>query len=127
VRSMGMVTVARRYTFHGRHHLPQLAAPWNQPHEHLYTVEVEAGGPYERGVLVAIVVDTDRIDEAWAALGPPSSDGSLVADLDSLYGAERTTVEALATRWLSELVQKVPQVTAVTVWEDDERWGRAAR
>lgn len=122
-----MVTVARRYTFRGRHHLPQLAAPWNQPHEHTYTVEVEASGPYQRGSLVALVVDTDRIDEAWATLALPDDPAVPVQDLDERYGAERTTVEALATRWLSELSQRVPQVSAVTVWEDDERWGRAAR
>jgi 6-pyruvoyl-tetrahydropterin synthase len=108
--------VARRYTFCAEHHVPGLAEPWSRPHAHGYTVEVEATGEPKGEAMM--IVDTDAIDAAWAELAP--ADGS---DLNAGY--DHTTVEWLASYWLAELRGRVPEVSRVTVWEDETRWGRA--
>lgn len=107
-----MTEVARRYRFRASHHIPSLPSPWDVPHEHDYTVEVIARGEGR------IVVDTDRIDRAWAAFNPGP-------DLDRKFGPEQTTVEALAEHWLQAFRRLVPAVYRVVVWEDDDRWGAA--
>jgi 6-pyruvoyl-tetrahydropterin synthase len=119
-------SVARRYKFAGRHSLPSAGPPWSEPHDHIYTVEVVASA--EDLPEGALVVPTDEIDAAWSAEwgeGPPTAGDHV--DLDDLLGAENTSVEALAHRWLAELGAAVPEITSVTVWEDEQRWGRCDR
>lgn len=114
-----MSQVARLYRFRGRHHVPSLPFPWCEPHEHDYTVEVVARGG------LPVVVSTDLIDVAWREYGflpsPPTH------DLSDAFGAENTTVETLANHWLTLLAADIPEVSRVTVWEDDTRWGSAER
>lgn len=108
------VTVARRYRFEAEHHLPDFDAPWNEPHTHLYTVEVVA----DSGIGVTLV-DTDHVDRAWKAIEPVAG-----SDLNERYA--QTTVEVLAALWLVELRAAVWQVREVSVWEDESRCGRAS-
>jgi 6-pyruvoyl-tetrahydropterin synthase len=105
--------VARLYKFEATHHVEGLADPWRSPHGHGYTVEVVAEG---EGPLV---VDTDVLDAAWA----PLAERLEGADLNEAVGGP-TTVEDLAMRLLKEFPWPARQVT---VWEDDDRWGRARR
>ncbi len=107
-----MNQVARRYRFRGRHHVPSLPAPWCEPHEHDYTVEVVARGD------LPVVVCTDTLDAEWERVRP-------VFALTDAYDPESTTVEALSARWLADLHAAVPEVFRVVVWEDDDRWGAA--
>jgi hypothetical protein len=116
-KTASVTEVARRYTFTGRHHVPGLPEPWCTPHRHVCTVEVIAR---VTGVQ-RLVVDTDALDRAWRATVPLPEVGEL--DLDRLYGAASTTVEALAARWLGTLRAQVPAVRRVVVWEDGDRWG----
>lgn len=109
-----MSQVARLYRFRGRHHVPGLPAPWCEPHEHDYTVEVVARGD------LPIVVDTDLLDRAWEVVQPAFV-------WLATYAPRDTTVEALSHRWLNDLSAAVPEVFRVTVWEDDTRWGSAER
>lgn len=112
-----MIEVARRYKFTATHHVPELAAPWNEPHEHLYTVEVVAAGELDdRG----IVIDTDAIDWIWQRL----AEQFVERDLNVTIGD--TTVEALAVHLLAQFAVLDP-VVRVSVREDDERWGSAAK
>jgi 6-pyruvoyl-tetrahydropterin synthase len=129
-----MIEVARVYRFRGRHHVPGLAGPWGTPHSHVYTIEVVARVDSVRSFVLLLadhdapsrmIVDTAKIDEAWALEGLP--DVPVTHDLDSIFGAERTTVEALAARWLVALQRHVGVVRRVVVREDDERWGAAER
>lgn len=113
-----MIEVARRYTFVGVHHVPGLPAPWCERHRHVYTVEIAARS-YDD---CEIVVDTDLLDEAWTFVFYMRDD---VVDMDSLYGAENTTVESLARNWLASIRSRVPQVYRVVAWEDESRWGSA--
>jgi hypothetical protein len=111
---VSLVSVARRYKFEATHSLPGFEPRWAEPHRHLYTVEVVADSTVE-GEL-----HTDRIDEAWTAVAHRED-----PDLNKTHAI--TTVEGLAADWLLELRASVPQISAVTVWEDDSRWGRAER
>ena len=109
-----MIRVARLYRFYGRHHVPQLPAPWCYTHGHQYTVEVVAtSNP---------LLDTDLLDQAWKDVIASAGEDGGVVELDIL-GPENTTVEALAVRWYEALRERVPEVRRVKVWEDDSRWG----
>lgn len=119
-----VVEVARRYTFSGKHHVPDLPKPWSVPHMHEYTVEVVARGSDSR-----VVVDTDLVDRAWASIfsSLPSSaqTDARVIDLDAAYEPRWTTVESLSHRWLRDLSDLVSEIVEVSVWEDMERRGTA--
>lgn len=95
-------TVGRLYRFRATHSLPDFPPPWRFPHEHDYTIEVEAPGGTPTDIL-------DKMDFSVY-------EGE---DLNAIF--ESTTVEALADAFLAE----IPEATAVTVWEDRQRWGRA--
>lgn len=110
-----MIAVARVYRFSAKHHVDGLAEPWCRPHGHGYRVEVvaeSAGG--------TLVVDTDTLDRVWAPLGERMEGSDLNETTPTV-----TTVEALAGWLLSVFQAEVPLVRQVTVWEDEDRWGRA--
>jgi 6-pyruvoyl-tetrahydropterin synthase len=107
-------TVARRYTLRAQHCLPDFAFPWNEIHEHDYTIEVSA----ERGGHQDIVVDTDLLDAWFDEQIRPRMEGQ---DLNETLPVT-TTVEAIAA-WVLGLAPAA--ATAVTVWEDQDRWGQA--
>jgi hypothetical protein len=118
------VTVARRYQFTATHSLPMLGPPWNEPHSHRYTVEVVAESTrctdLGEDVLPGFF-DTDILDAAWNAIAPRHG-----ADLDVDWPGD-STVESLASDFLAALGAFDLPVIEVTVWEDDNRWGRARR
>ena len=104
--------VARRYHFCATHHIPELPG-YDQPHEHDYTVEIEAVSDLHD------YFDTAHIDDWWVK--QPQHAG---ADLNTIY--QQTTVEWIATTLLLEAREEIGNaILAVTVTEDDERWGRA--
>lgn len=115
------ITVARRYRFVASHSLAAVGPPWNEPHSHVYTVEVQAAAEANH-LADGLVVDTEELDSVWQRLRPYVEVGE--DDLNALYAD--TSVEGLAAEWLQGFRDRVPRVVAVTVWEDDERWGRAA-
>jgi 6-pyruvoyl-tetrahydropterin synthase len=112
-----MIFVARRYRFHAYHSVPSLPPPWCDTHSHNYTVEVVAADESD----TEVVVDTDQLDACWAKIGPGYPNRT--RDLNDTH--DSTTVEALARAWLDGFASTIPQVVEVTVWEDDDRWGRA--
>ena len=99
-------TVARLYRFRATHSLPDFPEPWCFPHQHDYTVEVVAEGG----------TDTDELDFIWAENG--FQDG-----LDLNETVDVTTVERIA----DVILTSHESLIAVTVWEDQARWGRAER
>jgi 6-pyruvoyl-tetrahydropterin synthase len=109
--------VARRYFFDATHHVPAANPPWSEPHDHRYTVEVVAEGHMN---LDAMVVDTDDIDAVWKDIHGLVNNADLNEALDKL---EETTVEEISY-WMLEEFKSVG-VVEVTVWEDEDRWGRA--
>jgi hypothetical protein len=114
VRAM-RITVTRRYRFVGVHHLPGYGPPYDTPHEHVYTVDVEALSS------APPTLRTDELDAAWGQIAPDSTDADAV-DLNDTY--DDTTVEGLAATWLAALSGLA--VVAVEVWEDASRMGRAS-
>lgn len=113
------VAVARRFHFRAAHRLDKVGPPWNRLHEHLYVVEVVCEGPRGED---GLIVDTERLDEAWDDFEDPIEREGF--NLNRATGTD-TSVESLAVYWLDLFREAVPQVTEVTVWEDDCRWGRA--
>lgn len=101
--------------------MPHLAPPWNQPHDHHYTVEVVAARRY---LTTGLVVDTDVLDQIWTDLGL-ARDGHIV-NLNDLFGEFGTSVEWLSTELFQKFKTKVKEIVEVTVWEDNNRWGSAA-
>src|SRR5436190_20399682 len=108
--------VARTYRFYGRHALTSVGPPWNEPHAHLYTVEVVAEADVGAG---GLVVDTELIDEAWEYLGLPDKS---IGEHDLNASFDDTSVEGLSRMWFEQMSRRVPQVAGVTVKEDDTRW-----
>lgn len=113
----GVIAVARRYFFNAEHRVDGLAEPWCSRHEHSYTVEVVAEEQFP--AVGTMVVDTDVLDRVAH---------DVIAPLDGTYLNDSTptstTVEELAAWMLSRFDAPVREVT---VWEDDNRWGRARR
>lgn len=108
--------VARRYFFRAEHQVAGFPAPWCEPHEHDYTVEVVA----ERdGPPVSVIVDTDLLDATWRALAECLEGSSLNETTPT-----STTVEALSAWLLGVFAADISEVREVTVWEDASRWGR---
>lgn len=107
-----ITTVARVYRFRGTHRLPSLGTPWDEWHDHDYTVEVVARGE------LPLVLDTDALDAAWAKEQPAYA--AVVA-----FAPDQSTVEALAAMWLTNLRAALPAVCRVVVREDHDRWGAA--
>lgn len=106
------ITVARRFHFVAEHHIPGLSG-YDEPHRHLYVVEVEAASD------LTDYFDTAKIEEWWASL-PEHDDG----DLNGIY--KLTTVEFIAAELLGSAWRALGDaIVAVTVWEDHVRWGRA--
>ena len=113
-----MIEVARRYRFTATHHLPDAPAPWNEPHSHNYTVEVVAAG--DETDYRGFVVDTDELDVVWESLRERFAGRDLNESLPVV-----TSVEDIAAHILNHYWTTI--VSRVTVWEDDDRWGMAAR
>jgi 6-pyruvoyl-tetrahydropterin synthase len=109
--------VARRYPFRAHHHIEGVAEPWCHDHWHDYIVEVvaEAQAPPDG----SMVIDTDELDRIWYDRLESRFRGDLNQSTPTT-----TTVEALAA-WI--LYHFPDIVREVTVWEDDDRWGRARR
>jgi 6-pyruvoyl-tetrahydropterin synthase len=111
--------VARLYRFTATHHVDGLSEPWNKPHVHNYTLEIVGQGePDENG----IIIDTDLWDAELAQVLEELDGGNL----NEIVGGP-TTVEDLARHFLAimEWEEENSMVVQATVWEDDERWGRA--
>lgn len=117
---MGTVTVARRYRFKALHSIRGGAEPWCFPHEHAYTVEVTVE---DDRMSDGMVIDTDRLDAWWATRLPLFER----CNLDETLPVARTTVEAIAGYLIDHAAENDLALSAVTVWEDDDRWGRATR
>lgn len=120
-----MISVARRYSFVATHELdvPGIDDPaWTERHGHRYTVEVVAEVGAAPGEGVAVVVDTDLLDDA-ADYVLEGLDGS---NLNESVGGP-TSVEDLAQRFLLRLRERpgTERLVEVSVWEDDDRRGRA--
>lgn len=101
-----MTAAGRLYRFQAVHSLPDFPPPWSRTHGHHYTVEVAGDFNHEAA------------DALWDEMKSLYEYG----DLNDVLVP--TTVEALAHHFLGEFAT-VEGIRQVTVWEDDNRWGRA--
>lgn len=107
---MRLILVARRYRFEAEHALPDMPG-YDERHAHRYLVEVVLRSRPEPEF------NTDELDAAWARLQPKHRAFLNDTLLD-------TTVEGLALAWFEALALEFSDLLAVSVCEDDERWGR---
>jgi hypothetical protein len=99
-----MITVGRIYRFRAIHSLPDYPKPWCFPHQHDYTVEIVMPGD----------TDTAEVDATWEELRLEKK-----GDLNAVF--QPSTVEHIA-----ETLRRYFDAVSVTVWEDQQRWGRCS-
>jgi 6-pyruvoyltetrahydropterin/6-carboxytetrahydropterin synthase len=108
-----IVELRREYRFEAAHRLPKVPPGHKcaRVHGHSYRVELYARGPVnpETGWLV----DFSVLDEAWS----PLQDRFDHHYLNDVPGLENSTCENLAGYIWNALKPRVPQLSAVTVWE----------
>jgi 6-pyruvoyltetrahydropterin/6-carboxytetrahydropterin synthase len=107
------VELTKEYRFEAAHRLPCVpdGHKCSRLHGHSYKVEVEARGPVnaETGWFIDYAV----LDEAWAALHARFDH----RNLNDVPGLENSTSENLAIYIWNALRPRIPQLSAVTVWE----------
>lgn len=113
-----VATVSKAFTFHAAHQLPNHDGKCRDLHGHTYRVEVGVTGPVnarDGSPDEGMVLDFGVIKAAWAPLHQLVDHKFLNDVLPSEF--QPTTAENIAGWVLSELLEAVPQVTVVRVWE----------
>ena len=107
------VELTKEYRFEAAHRLPCVPEghKCSRLHGHSYKIEVEVKGAVnaDSGWLVDYAV----LDDAWAVLHARLDHRCL----NDVPGLENSTSENLAIYIWNELRPKLPQLTAVSVWE----------
>lgn len=107
------VDLKKIFTFEAAHHLPRVPAghKCSRVHGHSYRVEVVLRGPVNAET--GWVVDFAVIDDAWLPLFRQFDHHML----NEVGGLENPTCENLCGFIWHALADKVPHLSAVTVWE----------
>ncbi len=116
------VTVSKTFDFDAAHFLPKVPKghKCRRMHGHTYKVEVIcAGEPDSRGM----VLDYSEIAAAWAPLHKRLDHRTL----NKISGLQNPTTEVLAPWILVRLLKKLPQLTAVRVYESSTTWCEVTR
>lgn len=107
------VELRKWFSFEAAHFLPRVPAGHKcaRMHGHSYRIELVVEGPVdpETGWLI----DFAELDEAWRPLHE-SFDHRV---LNEVPGLENSTCENLAVYVFRALQARIPQLSAVTVWE----------
>jgi 6-pyruvoyltetrahydropterin/6-carboxytetrahydropterin synthase len=114
--------ISRSFKFCASHRILSLPVDHkcHRHHGHNYRVDVTLSGePDERG----LVMDFGEITKAWAPL-------YLMLDhyhLNDIEGLELPTSERLAQWILAGLIDALPLIHSVRVWDGDESWAEVSR
>ena len=107
------VELVKEYRFEAAHSLPRVPEghKCRRVHGHSYKVELEVSGPVneETGWLI----DFGVIDEAWEELFKRFDH----QNLNDVPGLENSTCENIAVYVWRALRPRIPELSAVTVWE----------
>lgn len=117
-----MITISKTFDFDAAHHLPLVPADHKcrRLHGHTYRVEVVLEGEADaRG----FVVDYAEISEAWRPVHE-MLDHRLLNDVE---GLENPTTEVLAPFILDMLVDALPLLVRVRVYESSTTWCEVRR
>lgn len=116
------VTISKTFDFDAAHFLPKVpdGHKCKRMHGHTYRVEIICAGELdERGM----VLDYAEIAAAWEPLNG-ILDHRVLNDVE---GLENPTTEVLAPFILSALVDALPQLVAVRVYESSTTWCEVRR
>ena len=107
------VDLKKIFTFESAHHLPRVPVghKCSRVHGHSYRVEIALRGPVNPET--GWVVDFAVIDDAWLPLFRQFDHHML----NEIAGLENPTCENLCGFIWQSLKDKVPHLSAVTVWE----------
>jgi len=108
-----IVELKKEYRFEAAHHLPRVPQGHKcaRVHGHSYRVELHARGPVDPQT--GWLVDFAVLDDSWATLHSRFDHHNL----NDVPGLENSTCENLAAYIWQMLRPRVPQLSAVTVWE----------
>jgi 6-pyruvoyltetrahydropterin/6-carboxytetrahydropterin synthase len=108
-----IVELRREYRFEAAHFLPAVPPGHKcaRVHGHSYRVELALTGPVDPRT--GWLIDFADIDEAWSDLHRRLDHRTL----NDVPGLENSTCENLAAYLFGEVRAKIPQLSAVTVWE----------
>jgi 6-pyruvoyltetrahydropterin/6-carboxytetrahydropterin synthase len=108
-----IVELTKEYRFEAAHRLPEVPPGHKcaRVHGHSYKVEVEVRGPVD--ARTGWLIDFGVIDEAWADLYARFDH----RNLNDVPGLENSTSENIAVYVWNTMRARIPQVSAVTVWE----------
>ena len=107
------VELTKEFRFEAAHHLPHVPPGHKcaRVHGHSYKVELEVSGPVDPRT--GWLFDFGVIDEAWATLHERFDHHNL----NEVPGLENSTCENIAIYVWRALHTKIPQLSAVTIWE----------
>jgi len=119
-------TVAKDWTFHAAHKLPDHDGKCKELHGHTYRCRVSVRGPLiEHGPKAGMVIDFGDLSEIWREECEPLLDHKYLNDT---LPVPQTTAELIAG-WIlmrfRDHLGPYPGI-AVTVWETPTSWARAS-
>lgn len=123
-------TVCKTFTFHAAHVIPHHQGKCSQPHGHTYRVDVYASGVVQdTGPEAGMVVDFDRIKQAWVERLEPFLDHrDLNVSLVDAGLIPHSTAECIAA-WILYEFRRVfgrdAMVDRVRVWETPTSFAEA--
>jgi 6-pyruvoyltetrahydropterin/6-carboxytetrahydropterin synthase len=108
-----MVELKKQFFFEAAHHLPRVPAGHKcaRVHGHSYRVELGLRGPVDPQT--GWLLDFAAIDDAWSVLQQRFDHHML----NEVPGLENPTCENLCVYIWEALLPRLPQLSAVTVWE----------
>jgi 6-pyruvoyltetrahydropterin/6-carboxytetrahydropterin synthase len=107
------VELTKEFRFEAAHRLPHVPPGHKcaRVHGHSYKVELQVSGPVDPHT--GWLFDFGVIDEAWATLHERFDHHNL----NEVPGLENSTCENIAIYVWRALHPKIPQLSAVTIWE----------
>jgi 6-pyruvoyltetrahydropterin/6-carboxytetrahydropterin synthase len=108
-----VVELKKTFTFEAAHRLPRVPAGHKcaRMHGHSYRVEIGLCGPVDPAT--GWLVDFALLDDAWLPLGKQLDHHTL----NDIPGLDNPTCENLCEFIWKAMVEKVPHLAAITIWE----------
>jgi 6-pyruvoyltetrahydropterin/6-carboxytetrahydropterin synthase len=111
-----VVELMKEYRFEAAHRLPRVPAAHkcSRVHGHSYKVELLVTG--EVDPVTGWLIDFGALDDCWSGLYERLDHRYL----NDVAGLDNSTCENLAAYIWQDVRQRIPQLSAVTVWETSD-------